>query len=170
LLVAAAALLAPRAAHAHPIHLAHANVTLQRDTARLEIELRVIADDLLAALNTGRAQPLSYEKSPAAELDAALRAYVLANFSLTARDATAPIVLSWIGREADTEGPHQRLWLYFEAPFPDELDGARLRHALLFATIDRQENTARIRDGSRDLTLRFIPGEDAKVIRFAPVP
>jgi len=166
-LVLLVATLATPLARAHPIHLAHANIAYNRDAGRLEIELRAIADDLLAALNVGRAVPLSYEKTPATELNAALQAYVQSTFALTPRGESAPLALTWVGREADTEGPHQRLWIYLEATFRGELEGASVRQALLLDTQPRQENTARVRDGQRDVTLHFVADADTKTVRFA---
>ncbi len=164
------ALLAAPATRAHPLHTAHADLELNRTTGRPEIAVRLIADDLLAAINTGRATPLSYEKTPAAELDAALLRYVTERLALTPAGASAPAVLAWVGRETDAEGPHQRLWVYLEAPWAGELTGARVRFAVLLDTFARQENTARLRDGRRDVTLAFDAEHDTRVVPAATAP
>lgn len=164
------ALLAAPAARAHPLHTAHADLELNRTTGRLEITVRVIADDLLAALNAGRAEPLSYEKTPAAALDAALLRYVTERLALTPAGAPAPAVLAWVGREFDAEGPHQRLWIYLEAPWAGEFAGARVRFSVLLEAFARQENTARLRDGRRDVTLAFDAEHDTRVVPVAAAP
>lgn len=156
-------LLAAPLARAHPVHTSHADLEFNPATRRVEIALRVIADDLLAALNTGDAPRLSYEQTPPATLDARLHAYVRRHFRLV-NPAGEPAPLIWIGREFDSEGPHQRLWLYFEAPLPAGFDGARLLHGLLLEHLSRQENTARLRHGPRETTLAFVAGDDPKPI------
>lgn len=167
LLLCLGALVAAPLARAHPLHTAHADLELNRDTRRLEIAVRLIADDLLAALNTGRATPLSYEKTPAAELDAALVRYVTTHLALTPAGASAPVSLAWVGREFDAEGPHQRLWIYLETPWPGELAGARVRFAVLLDAFARQENTVRLRDGRRDVTLAFDAERDTRTVPAA---
>lgn len=163
-------LLAAPAARAHPLHTAHADLEVNRTTGRLEIAVRLIADDVLAALNAGRATPLTYEKTPAADLDAALLRYVTDRLALTPAGASAPVTLAWVGRETDAEGPHQRLWVYLEAPTPATLAGARVRFAVLLDTQPRQENTARLRDGARDITLAFDAEHDTRLVPAAATP
>lgn len=163
-LALACALAAPLA-RAHPVHTSHTELDYRAATSRVEITLRFIAADLLSAVNAGRATPLDYDKSPAAELDAALRDYALAHFRLTDAHG-APVALSWVGREADHEDDHQRVWLYFEAALPGGLDGARVLHAGLCDEFPRQQNTVRARDARREVTLTFTADSTAKVIQF----
>lgn len=166
--------LAPRAA-AHPLHASSAQADYRRDTQRLEIGLRVFAEDLLAALNADRATPLSYEKTPPAELDAALRAYVNEKF-LVCTAAGDAVPLRWVGREFDRApaapaGDHhhadeQILWLYVEATLPDGIEGTRLHHAFLHERFRDQQNVIRIRDGAREATLAFARDDGPKPVRF----
>lgn len=168
--------LAPHAA-AHPLHTSSAQADYRRDTQSLEIGIRVFAEDLLAALNTGRTTPLSYEKTPPAELDTALRAYVQEKFLVRTADG-APVPLRWVGREFDRATPghaaddhrhpdEQTLWLYVEASLPDGLEGIRLLHALLHERFRDQQNVIRVRDGPREATLAFSRDDRPKPIRFA---
>lgn len=163
-LALACALAAPLA-RAHPVHTSHAELDYRAATARVEITLRFIGADLLRAVNAGRTTPLDYEKSPAAALDAALRDYALAHFRLADAHG-ASVALAWVGREADHEDDHQRVWLYFEAALPGGLDGARVLHDGLCDEIPRQQNTVRVRDGRREVTLAFAAGAPPQVIRL----
>lgn len=165
----AACLSAPRAL-AHPVHASSAQADYNRATQRLEIALRLVAEDLLAALNAARERPLSFEKTPPAELDAALRAYAVEKFAV-ADSAGAAVALEWIGREFEPAAPdrpadEQTLWIYLEAALPHGVEGARLQHALLHEIFPRQQNTIRVRDGRRETTLAFDRDRRPKVVQF----
>jgi hypothetical protein len=161
------ALAAATTLRAHPVHTAHADVDFRRGPDRVEIAVRVVADDLLAALDAAGGPPVSLERTPTAELDSRLLALARAGLALTAPDGTA-VELRWIGRELDEEDGHARLWLYLEAPLPGGLDGARVSFTLLHDRFPRQRNTLRARDGTRETTLAFAPGDPAKPVRLGP--
>lgn len=163
-----ALLLAPFAA-AHPNHTSHADVDYHADAQRLEISLRVIAEDLLAALQAeagAGAAELSWEKTPADELDRRVRNYVLPRFRFLTRDGRE-IALGWVGRDGDRADGEQRVWLYFEAPLPDGLEGVRVEHSVLHDRVPRQRNTVRVRHGDRSTTLAFAPGQSPRPIVLA---
>ncbi|MDP2138983.1 MAG: hypothetical protein Q8J74_14120 [Candidatus Didemnitutus sp.] len=153
-------------ASAHPTHVSLAEADYNRDTQRLEIAVTVFADDLLLALRRPTAAPASFTTTPAAELDALIRAYLGANFHVRANDGSAQ-TLHWVGRELDQDDGEQRLWLYFESPLPGGPDGVRLHHGLLHDTIPQQRNTVAVRDGARRTTLVFTRGDSAKMVRFS---
>ena len=164
-------LLATRAA-AHPLHASSAQADWNRDTRCLEIGIRVYADDLLEALNTGRAAPLSFEKTPRAELDAALRDYLGVRFRVVTPDGAA-VALDWVGREFDKEAGHhhtdeQILWIYFSAPLPAGLGGLRLWNGVLLEHFRDQANTVRMRDGKREVMLAFARDDGPKPVVFPP--
>jgi hypothetical protein len=160
-------LAAATALRAHPVHTAHADVDFRRGPDRVEVAVRVVADDLLAALNAGDGPPVSLERTPATELDPRLLALVRAGLALTAPDGAA-VEWRWVGREIDEDAGHARLWIYLEAPLPGGLDGARVRFDLLHDAFPRQRNTLRARDGTRETTLAFAPGDPAKAVRLGP--
>ncbi len=157
------AVLAP--ASAHPAHLSLAEADYNRDTQRLEIAVAIFADDLLLALRKQAPASVSYTKTPSAELDRVIQAYLGANFHVMAKDGTVQS-LHWVGREFDQDDGEQRLWLYFESPLPGGPEGARIHHGLLHDTIPQQRNTVAVRDGPLRTTLVFDPGDSAKTIRF----
>lgn len=160
--------LAPFAA-AHPNHTSHADVDYHADAQRLEISLRVIAEDLLAALQAeagAGAAELSWEKTPADELDRRVRDYVLPRFRFLTRDGRE-IALGWVGRDGDRADGEQRVWLYFEAQLPAGLEGVRVEHSVLHDRVPRQRNTVRVRQGDRSTTLAFAPGQSPRPIVLA---
>jgi hypothetical protein len=164
-------LLAGRAP-AHPLHASSAQADWNRDSRCLEIGIRVYADDLVEALNRDRAAPLSLEKSPAAELDDALRGYFGARFRVITPDGAA-VALKWVGRQFEQESGHdhedeQILWLYVEAPLPAGLGGLRLWHGLLLEHFRDQANTLRVRDGKREVMLAFTRDDGPKPAEFPP--
>lgn len=167
LLLLVLALAAATALRAHPAHTAHADMDFRRGPDRVEVAVRVVADDLLAALNAGGVAPVSFERTPPAELDARLLALVRAGLALTTPGGD-PAEWRWVGRELDEDGGHARLWLYLEAPLPGGLDGARVRFTLLHEAFPGQRNTVRARDGTRETTLAFAPGDPAKPVRLGP--
>lgn len=161
--LAVALLLAATAGRAHPIHASFAEADFNRDTGRLEVALRVFADDLEAALSARAGRPVSLERTPAAELDLLLRAYLASHFTVRAGDAPNP-AQRWVGRELrDREN---EVWLYFDLPLAAGPAGARLAHRLLTDQFADQVNSVRVRDGRREVTLVFPPGQGEQVVVF----
>ncbi|MCX6952428.1 MAG: hypothetical protein NTV51_09720 [Verrucomicrobia bacterium] len=150
-------------ASAHPLHTSFAEADYNRTAKKLEVSLRVFADDFEAALGELAGQKISYEKTPRAELDPLIRAYLLANFTVKLRDGTlAPQHV--IGHELKDAA--NEFWLYFELALPAGPEGVRLHSTLLRERFSDQLNSVRIRDGQRETTLVFLPKQDEQTIRF----
>ncbi len=152
-------------AHAHPIHTAFAEADYNSATKRLEVTLRVFADDFEHALGQLAGAKISLEKSPPAELDALTRAYLVSHFMVKSRDGSlAP--QRWTGREL--KGADNELWLYFEVELPAGVDGIRVTYSVLQSLHADQLNSLRVRDGARSLTLVFPPTQGERTVRFRP--
>ena len=149
---------------AHPIHRSIAEATYNRTTETLEVALRVFADDFEDALGAHAKTKISLEKTPAAQLDAIIRDYLSARFAIKTA-AGRPASLRWVGREL--KDAENEVWLYFEAPLPGGVDGARVHHALLSEHFRDQLNSVLVRDGDRKVTLVFLPTHGEKPVRFA---
>lgn len=151
--------------HAHPIHTSFAEADYNSATKKLEVTLRVFADDFENALGQLAGAKISLEKSPRAEIDALTRAYLVSHFIVkTHGGSLAP--QHWTGRElkdADNE-----LWLYFEVELPTGVDGIRVDYLVLKSLHADQLNSLRVRDGSRSLTLIFPPAQGERTVRFPP--
>ena len=149
--------------HAHPGHSSFAEADYNAATGKLEIAVRVSAEDFEAALTRRAQRPVAVDRTPAAEFDQLAQAYLAESFTVKARDGTrAPH--HWVGRELK-DGTDE-LWLYFEAPLPGGVAGARLRHAVLLEFNAGQLNSVRVRDGPREVTLVFHPDPGEKIVHF----
>lgn len=159
-----ALLLAPRLA-AHPIHTSIAEADYNRATQTLEVALRVFIDDFEAGVSAFAKKPVSIEKSPRKEFDAVAQAYLAAKFTVRRPDGVLA-GLRWVGREMKERD--NELWFFFELPLPAGLEGCRVHHNLLGEQFPNQINSVRVRDGSRRLTLVFLPRQTEKTVRFRP--
>lgn len=164
LLPALAALTTP-ALHAHPVHTSLAEADYNRTTQKLEIALRVFADDFEEALSLRAKKKITLAHTPAAEFTALTQAYLAESFLVRRVDNTlAPH--TWIGREYKDAA--NELWLFFEIALPPTgLEGLRLRHAVLSTQFSDQLNSVLLRAGSRSVTLAFLPDSGEKFVRFA---
>ncbi len=163
-LLLAATCVLPRIAAAHPLHVSHAEADFNRATGKLEIALKVFADDFETKLTARAGHRVSLEKTLKAELDALCLAYLAETFTVKSRDG-ARQSLHWVGREIKDSENH--LWLYFEVPLPGGADGARIVHAVLSDTFRDQLNSVLVRDGGRAVTLVFFPDRGEKTVAFA---
>lgn len=165
-LVAFACSLASAAsAFAHPIHSSLAEADYNGGTQKLEVALRVFADDFEAALSARAKKKISLEKTPAAEFDPLARAYLAECFTVTSADRVVARH-EWIGR-AHQDAANE-LWLFFEVVVPGGIEGATLHHAVLHDLFSDQINTVQVRDGDRRTTLVFLASHRAKPVRFRP--
>ena len=157
---------ATSALRAHPIHTSLAEADYNARTRKLEIALRVFADDFEQALSARAGRKISLDRTPAAELDALAFAYVQDRFTIRLPSA-APAAPAWVGREL--RDATNELWLYLEAPLPGGVEGVRVRHALLAEIFPDQLNSVRVRAGSRQVTLLFPPGHAERTVTFPPL-
>lgn len=155
--------LSPRLASAHPLHLSHAEADYNRATGKLEVALKVFADDLEARLTARAGHRVSLEKTPPTKFDALCLAYLAETFTVKSRDGT-PRSIQWVGREF--HGAENHLWFYFEVSLPDGIEGTRLRHAVLTDEFTDQLNSVLVRDGQRSVTLAYFPDRGEKTVAF----
>ena len=152
-------------AAAHPIHSSVAEADFNRATGKLEVSLRVFADDFETALGDLAGKKISLEKSPPSELDALVRAYLVGHFIVKAPSG-ALASLRLIGRELKDAA--DELWLHFELDLPGGVAGIRVDDTVLRERFSDQLNSVRVRDGDRQLTLVFLPGRGEQTVRFPP--
>ena len=159
------AFLVATTARAHPIHRSIAEADYNRATGTLEVALRVFADDFQDALSAHAKKKISLEKTPAGELEEVIRGYLSAYFTVKNRDGVTASQ-RWVGRKL--KDAENELWLYFEVPLPDGLEGVKIHHAMLSEHFRDQLNSVLVRDGPRKVTLVFLPNHREKTVRFAP--
>lgn len=153
------------AVRAHPIHRSIAEATYQESTHKLEIALRVYADDFEVALSAHAKKKISIEKTPVAEFDTFAHAYVTETFTVKSADGTAR-AFHWIGREI--KDAENEFWLYFEVELPAGVEGTKIRHAVMTDQFRDQLNSVQVRAGTRKQTLFFLPTHGEKTVRFPP--
>lgn len=163
LLLAAAPLAGP--AFAHPYSTSITQMDWNAAAARYEVALRLLPDQLEAAL-----APKLGEKPAADALDAAILAWLRANVRLTAATgdgaAGREAELRWIGKEVDVDG----IWLYFELipPAGQGPEGLEITNTLLFAARPHQLNTVRVRIGERQHAWVLRDDRPSVTIRLPP--
>lgn len=149
--------------YAHPVHSSLAEADYNRTTGKLEVAVRVLAEDLEDALSRRAQQRISLDRTPVVEFDRLARAYLAERFTVRTPDGVlAPH--QWIGREYHEQTAE--CWLYFEVALPGGVEGARLRHALLLEINAQQLNTIRVRDRDRESTVVFYPDPGEKTVKF----
>jgi hypothetical protein len=153
------------AAQAHPIHTSLAEADYNHTSRKLEIALRVFADDLEAALGERTQTRIRFLKTPPAEFVPALRAYLAERFVVRAADGRT-VPPEWIGHSLKDAA--NELWVFFELTLPAGLEGATVHHAVLAERFSDQLNTVQLRDAERRTTLVFLPSHGPKSIRFRP--
>jgi hypothetical protein len=168
-LLAACWLAGPPQSAAHPVHATDAEADFNRETGRVEVSLRVFADDLEAALSKEAGERITLDRTPPAELDRRIRGLAAGRFcAQTALGDPAP--LHWVGREPERRealpADESRVILYFELPLSGGLEGARLWQGLFCGLFDDQINLVHLRQDGRRVTLGFAPGREEKTVAF----
>lgn len=150
---------------AHPIHTSLAEADYNRTTQKLEVALRVFADDFEAALSARAKTKITLERTPRTEFDALARTYLAERFTVISPDGH-PAPLAYLGR--DYKEAANELWFFFEFPLPAGPDNATIHHAILSDHYGDQINSVHLRDAGRKLTLVFLAKHQPKRIRFRP--
>lgn len=156
----AAALLAASSLHAHSVHQSTAEAEYNAKTQKLEVSLTVFVNDLELALVRQCEREMRLDKTPAADFDAQVQAYLSKTFVVTdAAGKTAKI--EWVGRELDAgseKSADPTVTLFFEVEMPTR---ATLRHTMFCELFKDQLNLLQLQGGSRKTELRFVPGTSA---------
>jgi hypothetical protein len=155
-------------AHAHSLHQSTAEAEYNPTTKKLEVSLTVFIDDLETALIRQSEREMRLDKTPAAEFDAQIQAYLAKTFVVTdAAGKTAKI--EWVGRKIDEETKKSgdpTVTLFFEVVLPRGLTDAKLRHAMFCELFKDQINLLRLQISDRKVELRFTHTDAPKNLRF----
>ncbi len=150
--------------HAHSLHQTTAEAEYIPQTQKLEVSLTVFINDFELALIRHTERLISFEKTPAAELDTAIQSYLTQTFLIT-DSAGKAAKLEWLGREADpatAKTPDPAVTLFFEIPLPNGIQNATLQHSVLCDLFQDQINLIHLRNGTRKVELSFKRGDAAK--------
>ncbi len=150
-------LLVATCVHAHSVHTSTAEVEYNAETKRLEVSLTVFVSDLEVALARQSEREMRIDRTPAAEFDAQIQAYLAKTFVVT--DAAGKAAkLAWVGREmeeASAKSGDPAVVLFFEVEVPEWGKGAVVRNAVFFDLFKDQMNLMQMRKGGEKVELRF---------------
>jgi len=145
---------------AHSLHQSTAEAEYNAATKKLEISLTVFINDLELALIRRAEKLISLEKTPQAELDATITAYLSETFVV--RDAAGKAAkIEWAGREmddAEVKSDDPAVTLFFEIPLPQGLAGHALEHSVFCELFADQVNLLHLRAADKKTQLSFKPG------------
>jgi hypothetical protein len=143
--------------HAHSVHTSTAEAEYNGKTKRLEVSLTVFVSDLELALIRQSEREMRMDKTPAAEFDAQIQAYLAKHFMVT--DAAGKVAkMEWVGREKDADSAKSddpAVVLFFEIALPEGLSGLTLRHAVFQDLFKDQINLLQLRNGAQKTEMRF---------------
>jgi len=151
---------------AHTLHQSTTEAEYNPQTKKLEVSLTVFINDLELALIRQGERELRLDKTPAAEFNAQIQAYLAKTFVVT--DAAGKAAkIEWVGRELDDDNAKTgdpAVTLYFEMPLPAGLDGCFLHHAVFDDLFEDQTNLLQLRNTSQKIELRFVGGDATKAL------
>lgn len=156
--------------HAHDLHQSTAEAEYNAKTQKLEVSLTVFINDLELALIRHTERLISFDKTPAAELDAAIQSYLAKTFVV--RDAAGKAAkLEWVGREVDAttgKSGDPAVTLFFEMPVsqPAGVTGSTVQHSVLCDLFPDQTNLLHLRSMGRTVEMDFRRGDEAKKSGF----
>lgn len=152
--------------HAHSVHTSTAEAEYNAETKKLEVSLTVFVSDLEVALVRQSEREMRIDKTPAAEFDAQIQAYLAKTFVVT--DAAGKVAkMEWVGREmeeASAKSGDPAVVLFFEVEVPEGGRGATLRCAVFEELFKDQVTLVAIKSGGRMVEMRFGVGDVVKLL------
>lgn len=144
--------------HAHALKLSVTEAVFNRDTGRLELAVRLFADDFEEALTkeAGRRVPVDKPEllNPAAD------AYLRKHLRVTSADGEAR-QLVWSGVEVTAT----HVWLYADVALPGGVVGATFAVTFMHDLYPDQLNSLQLRDGDFKQALIFVQGTGAVTVK-----
>jgi len=157
-------LLAVTCLQAHSVHVSTAEAEYDAKTKKLEVSLTVFVSDLELALIRQSEREMRMDKTPAAEFDAQVVAYLKKTFVVM--DAAGKVgKMTWVGREmekASEKSGDPAVVLFFEVEVPRGVEGASLRCAVFGELFGDQVTLVQMHNGTHKTELRFLPGGAAE--------
>ena len=145
-------------AHAHALKLSVTEATYNRDSGRLELAVRLYADDLEEALTKATGKRVAVDKPES--LTPAADAYLRKHLKVKSADGVAQ-ELTWIGAEVTTT----HVWLYCDVALPGGLIGATFSVTFMHELFSDQLNSLQLRDGEFKQNLIFVGGTGEVTVR-----
>ena len=166
LVAAVTALLVVPCLHAHSLHQSIAEAEYNPKTQKLEVSLSIFIDDLELALIRQSERLMSIDKTPAAEFDAQIQAYLAKTFVVTEVTGKSAKI-DWVGREIEsTKSDDPTVTLYFEVPLVACPSGVTIQHSVLCDLFKDQTNLLHLRSGEHKMELPFTRDENSRKIEL----
>ncbi len=148
------------ATSAHPFHVSVTEAEWNAESKRLEVAIRLSAEDLEAALNAHAEKKVTLDETESA--DDSILAYLKASFIVRRTEKDDPLDMEWIGKEVTTKA----IWLYFELEAPDGVEGCELTNRVLFDAEESQINTVNLTAQGLKASLRCDRKHPSATIQF----
>lgn len=159
LLVSAATPSVPAALNTHKFYASLAQVEYNNETKSLEVALRLFADDFELALARNENHHISLDNAD--EIAAPAIRFLTRHFEV--RNGKGEVKkLNWVGIETQVD----TVWLYFEVPLPEGVQGATLRNAVFLNLFETQVNTVIAKHGERRHDMTFKSGDAESKLLF----
>ena len=151
-------------AHAHSLHQSTAEAEYNPTTKKLEVSLTVFINDLETALVRQSEREMRLDKTPAAEFDAQIQAYLAKAFVVSDASGKAAKI-EWVGRELDADSVKSgdpAVTLFFQVSLPGGLKGVSLRNEVLHKLFVDQVNLMLFRHGTEKTPMTFQRGSTSQ--------
>ena len=151
---------------AHDLHRSTAEAEFNAKTKRLEVGLTVFVSDLELALMRQAEREMSFNKTPASEVDAEIHRFLGRTFVVTdSKGKAAPV--HWGGRQfeassATSDDPE--VTLFFEVALPNGISGHTMAYTVFSDRFEDQLNLLHLRSDARQIELRFTRGDPSKTL------
>lgn len=152
-----ALLLQPQGVHADGAHAAFTVIEHNANAGTLEVIHRLMVLDLEIALTARTGQTIRIEDTP--NIEELIKNYLSDYFSMTTSHGEA-INLDWVGAEP----MFGSVFVYQEAPIPENLNGLIVANQMLTETHPSQINTVNVTFGGRTRTRMFTLGDAPETI------
>lgn len=143
--------------NAHPVHTATAEAEYNPHTKKMEVSLTVFVSDLERALIRQSEREMRIDKTPEAEFDAQVVAYLKKTFVV--KDAAGKVgKMTWVGREMEKESEKSgdpAVVLFFEVEVPGGVEGVTLRCAVFRELFEDQVTLVEMKSGERKVEMKF---------------
>ncbi len=159
-IVLTAAMLASPAGGRHKFHVSVSQVEYDEKSRKLELVIRVFADDFENALSGFAKRPVRADQLAASGRAGELVMSYLRS-ALEIRDrGDRPLSLRWTGMEGQTDV----WWLYLEARAPAGIDGASMKNRIFCELFDDQVNIVNTKYRGKQVGTLFEHSDDFKPI------
>jgi len=168
---------------AHPFHVCVGQMEWNEEKQHWEVSLRVHPQDLERAVEQAQRKPCSIEDPDFSDqvipffnkqfaivdlpASKSVSEVIAAMDSMDSKESPPRSDLRWVGMESERGW----LWIHLEMIPPNKIapdHPAWLVHRIFLDTIDRQENSVRIINGTNRYSLQFQRGKEAQTMKSQP--